>query len=206
MGRRRPSRRPIGRRTGRGTPGHRGVRRRRLPGARRRRSSRGRARSSTRTGPRRRQFRSAARHNAGRPPSAPTATPAGIPANGPGSHSRDSRTGSCRRRPVRCSIGDSWSTRRRQRRHLEIGGEHQGRPAPLGGLDGAGEKSHRQRVALSAGEDVDVAGRPVVVDQPDRDRVAELPGDRPGERVVPDRPSRVSDDRRWAVERFRPPR
>ena len=81
-----------------------------------------------------------------------------------------------------------------------------GGAASLGGLDGAGEVADGQGVALAAGEDVDDRVGPVVVDDPDRHRVAELPADRAGEGVVPDRPVGVADDRRGAVGRRRRPR
>src|SRR5208283_3089672 len=56
------------------------------------------------------------------------------------------------------------------------------------------------RVAQAAVQGVDFAGRPVVVDDPDRDRVAQLPGDRTGEGVIPDWPMGVADDRGGAVD------
>src|SRR5689334_20419749 len=83
--------------------------------------------------------------------------------------------------------------------HREVGGEDQHRPPPLRRPDRPREGAHRQRVARGAAEGEDRGVGPVVVDDPDRDRVAHLPADRPGEGVVPDRPPGVADDRRGAV-------
>src|SRR5271157_1347871 len=92
------------------------------------------------------------------------------------------------------------SLRLAQRRDGEVGREDQGCCASLGWANGPGEHPHGERIALAAVQDVDLAGRPVVVDDPDRDRVAQLPGDRPREGVIPDRPVGVANNRRGTMD------
>ena len=77
---------------------------------------------------------------------------------------------------------------------------------PLAGVIVPESAVHGQRVSLAAVEHIDLVGPPVVIDDADRHRVAELPGDGLHERVVPDRPVRVADDGRGAGAPPLPPR
>ena len=85
-----------------------------------------------------------------------------------GSHAR--RHGRVRSRTVAARSRDAGSLGPAQRRDGEIRGEDQGRRAALGGADGSRQHPHGQRIALAAIQGVDLAGRPVVVDDPDGDR------------------------------------
>ena len=88
----------------------------------------------------------------------------------------------------------------RQLGNLEVGGEDEGGRAPFAGLDGLREHPESQGVVgLAVEDDRGGAGPVAVVDHLDGDGVAELPADRSGEGVVPDRLVIVGHDRSRAV-------
>src|SRR5262249_22999454 len=135
--------------------------------------------------------------NVGKRCAALQATEAGTPPSGSARHNRGSRTQSFRR-PLAQTESSFGGT---QNRHREIRRENESRLSPLCRGDRTGEQSYGQRVSLLAIEHVVLARRPVVIDDPNGHRIADLPRDRLRERVIPYRPMRVANDRRRPINR-----